>query len=86
MLQYKLLASVWLEMSSILAIEIANSIFITNSVILYREWNVSYEQGMGVVYSSNVPLSIVGNTLFSYNNGSALAIVGSWVDFRDCSV
>ena len=69
-----------------LAIEIANSIFITNSVLLYSEWNVSHEKGVGVVYSSNVPLSIVGNNVFSYNNGSALAVVGSWVDFRDCSV
>ena len=48
-----------------LAIEIASSILITNSVFLYSEWNVSHEQGVGVVYSNNVPLSIVGNTVFS---------------------
>ena len=68
-----------------LAIEITSSIFITNSFLLYSEWNISHEQGVGVVSSSNVPLGIVGNTLFSYNNGSVVAVVG-WVDFRDCSV
>ena len=66
-----------------LAIEIASSIY---SVLLDSKRNVSHEQGVGVVYSSNVPLSFVGNTLFSYNNGSALAVVGSWVDFNDWSV
>ena len=34
-----------------------------------------------MVYSSNFALRFMGNTVFSYNNGCALAVLGSWVDF-----
>ena len=37
-----------------------------------------------MVYSSNVSISFVGNIVYFYNNGSALAVVGSWVDFNYC--
>jgi len=71
--------------TQVVTVVIANSVFLANSAILDSNSFAPHEQGVGTVYTSNIPISFVGYNLFKDNEGSALAIVGSHVDFTDCA-
>ena len=45
----------------------------------------AYQTGVGAVYVNQVPVRFNGDTTFRYNNGSALAAVGTSLDFSDCT-
>ena len=56
----------------------------TNNSVDYYNGHI-YEAGVGAVYVSGVPVEFRKNTNFSINYGSALAVVGTKVDFTDCT-
>ena len=52
-----------------------------NNRILYAHLNKPYSVGIGAVYVSEVAVSFCGVTRFVKNNGTALAVVGTSVNF-----
>ena len=56
--------------------------FNSNSVVIYP---LKYVVGIGTVYVNGVPVLFRGNnTEFIGNSGTALAVVGTYVDFMNC--
>ena len=69
---------------SMLSINFTQCHFRYNS-IHYVHKNLPYQTGVGSVYVNEVLVSFRETASFKYNHGSALAIVGTVVDFMHCN-
>ena len=67
-----------------LRINFAGCYFINNSM-RYTKIDSPYQAGVGSVYVNGIFISFRENVSFTGNSGSALAVVGTSVDFMNCS-
>ena len=65
-------------------IVIDSSTFTSNSIYFKSTFSIN-EDGIGSVYTNSVPIQFKRNILFQDNKGSALAMVGTKVDFTNCN-
>ena len=75
----------------ILTVNVENCIFHSNSVdypkYLYDRYGHNYnayQLGVGAVYINQVPVSFGSGAIFTGNIGSAVAAIGTALDFTDC--
>ena len=61
---------------------VSNSAFYSNNISVYD--HSAYQNGVGSVYTNQVPITFVGSLLFHSNHGTALAAVGTYLVFNDC--
>ena len=61
---------------------ISNSTFCSNNISVHGDF--VYQNGVGAVYTNQVPITFVGSLLFFGNHGTALAAVGTYLVFNDC--
>ena len=66
-----------------LHVHISSSNFTSNSVV--NSTPIIYQEGVGAMYVNRVPVHFHGSILFIGNNGTALGIVGTYVDFMNCT-
>ena len=63
---------------------IANSTFHGN-IISVKDYSDVYQNGMGAVYTNQIPITFYGRVLFVHNQGTALAVVGTYLLFNNCT-
>ena len=83
-------AAVHLEIRPLFVVGIVNSVIIKNSTFYFNSiWftsKTSDDVGIGVVYSSRVPLSFMSAVNFTDNNGTALALISIYAKFYDSTL
>ena len=63
-------------------IAFSNCVFINNSVKYIND--SCYNTGLGAMYVSDVPVEFHSMVHFESNNGSALGVVGTYLNFTEC--
>ena len=65
-------------------VEIQESKFVKNSVITGQN-KLSWQLGIGIFYSYKIPVYFSRETIFKFNNGSALGLIGTYAKFVNSS-
>ncbi len=75
----------------VLSVNVRNCIFTHNSIdyveYIRSHWSeiyTAFQIGAGAVYVNQVPVSFLSENTFSFNNGSAIAAVGTGLNFTSC--
>ncbi len=66
-------------------VEISSSEFAGNQILRSTDDTYIHREGIAAVYVNKVPIRFRHYVHFADNKGSALGVVGSHVDFRECS-
>ena len=64
-------------------IAFSNCVFVNNSVVNIND--SCYNTGLGAMYVGDVPVEFYSMVHFESNNGSALGVVGTYLDFTECN-